>query len=304
MPATDARDHHPEIAYASFEYGFSRNLGDHLQSFAAEQFLPRLDGHIGRESMRKFSPVDGRRYLLLMNGWFAHTPEACLPAGDSILPVFVGFHMTEWNRTRRVFSTPECLAYLRRHEPIGCRDRSTAEALSALGVETHYTMCLTLTFPRRETAPRDSRTLIVDADHLPIPESIRRNAIVLTHEIPYRLSEEHKRAIAQSRLDLYRERADRVVTTRLHCALPCLAMGIPVVFFGNPQDGRFSILEDLGVPIYPKIARGDKRAVLRLLREVCWDPEIPDVEDAKRTLQEWTEARIATRIAEVTTAEV
>ncbi|MEM7586346.1 MAG: polysaccharide pyruvyl transferase family protein [Acidobacteriota bacterium] len=303
MSANDARDIHPEIAFTSFAYGFSRNLGDHLQSFAAEQFLPRIDGHIDRESMRDFSPADARPHLLLMNGWFAHAPEKCLPAARAILPVFVGFHMTEWDRARRVFSTPDCLAYFKRHEPIGCRDRSTAEALETLGVATHYTMCLTLTFPRRAKAPRDPRTLIVDADHLPIPESIRQEAVVLTHEIPYRLSEDHKRAIARSRLDLYRDRAERVITTRLHCALPCLAMGIPVVFFGNPRDARFSILHDLGVPIYSNINRSNERSALRLLREVCWTPEVLDVEDVKRTLRGWTEVRIAERIAAAATCK-
>ena len=44
--------------------------------------------------------------------------------------------------------------------------------------------------------------------------------------------------------------AKRVVTTRLHCPLPCIAMGIPVIFFGYPDDYRTSIIGELGLYIH------------------------------------------------------
>ncbi len=40
------------------------------------------------------------------------------------------------------------------------------------------------------------------------------------------------------------------MTTRLHCALPCLAVDILVIFFGNPDDYRTSIIEELGLDIH------------------------------------------------------
>ncbi|WP_073095483.1 polysaccharide pyruvyl transferase family protein [Cyclobacterium lianum] len=49
---------------------------------------------------------------------------------------------------------------------------------------------------------------------------------------------------------LYKRYATLVVTSRLHCALPCIAMGIPVIFFGNPLDYRVSIIGELGLKIY------------------------------------------------------
>ena len=51
-------------------------------------------------------------------------------------------------------------------------------------------------------------------------------------------------------LYIYKRYAKRVVTPGLHCALPCIAMGIPVIFFGDPDDYRTSIIEELGLEIH------------------------------------------------------
>ncbi len=51
-------------------------------------------------------------------------------------------------------------------------------------------------------------------------------------------------------LYIYRRYVKRAVTTRLHCALPCIAMGIPVIFFGNPNDYRTSIIKEPGLDIH------------------------------------------------------
>jgi polysaccharide pyruvyl transferase WcaK-like protein len=50
---------------------------------------------------------------------------------------------------------------------------------------------------------------------------------------------------AQEMLDAYAQ-AKMVVTTRLHCALPCLAFGTPVLFVtDNPKDPRFEGMLEL-----------------------------------------------------------
>ena len=77
---------------------------------------------------------------------------------------------------------------------------------------------------------------------------------------------------------MYRSRAKLVVTTLLHCALPAIAMGIPVVVFyplndaaGHASDReRFSSLEPI-VRVY----RFDE------LDEVDWNPQPVDVSAIK-----------------------
>jgi hypothetical protein len=51
-------------------------------------------------------------------------------------------------------------------------------------------------------------------------------------------------------LHQYRTSASMVITTRLHAALTCSAMGIPVVFFFHPKDPRASSAGQIGLAIH------------------------------------------------------
>src|SRR5690606_35429742 len=53
------------------------------------------------------------------------------------------FHM---NNTAAPFMLSEKgIAYLKKHEPIGCRDQFTADTLKAKGIDAYFSGCLTLT---------------------------------------------------------------------------------------------------------------------------------------------------------------
>jgi exopolysaccharide biosynthesis predicted pyruvyltransferase EpsI len=59
--------------------------------------------------------------------------------------------------------------------------------------------------------------------------------------------------IAQEYLDRYRKEAKLVITSRLHCALPCIAMGIPVIVMGDHRDKRLQLVEEF-TKIHPYFA--------------------------------------------------
>jgi polysaccharide pyruvyl transferase len=258
------------MRYASFRYGRSWNLGDEIQTLAAERHLPRVDARIDRDSLASFRADEP--HVVIFQGWFSMAPERCFPPSRAIVPVFVGFHITETFGSVEYFLTGDRLAYLKAHEPIGCRDDSTRQLLERAGVRAYTTQCLTLTLPTRQRKPRHGKVFIVDGDDLPIPRWLRRRAVHVTQVSSATLGDEEKRAAAQRLLDLYRDEARLVVTTRLHCALPCLAMGIPVVFFGDPDDDRrLGILRDLRVPIARRSPRSPlSRKVCRRLRVARW----------------------------------
>jgi hypothetical protein len=208
------------------------NIGDDLQSLAACQHLPTPPAvSVNRDKIHRYF---GHPIALIMNGWFSGNAEAW-PPSPSIYPVFVGFHVCD----RLKPAVARHARYLKFFEPIGVRDAATAHFLQSLGVKTETTYCLTLTFPQRDRAPLDGQTFIVDADSIAIPRSLCKGAIRMTHRIPP-LEPNPTLAFAQKLLNMYRDRASLVITTRLQAALPCLAMGIPVVFFGSPADGRTS----------------------------------------------------------------
>jgi hypothetical protein len=88
-------------------------------------------------------------------------------------------------------------------------------------------------------------------------------------------------ARAEQLLELYRSRAALIVTTMLHCALPAIAMGIPVIVFYPINDKtahesdreRFSSLKHL-VPVY----------YLEQIDNVGWHPNPIDISELKLQL--------------------
>jgi hypothetical protein len=237
------------MKYASLIYSTSSNLGDQIQSLAMEQFLPSVDAKFDRDYLREIN--NREKHLLIMQGWFSHFPDKCFPPPDSIIPVFFGFHITDWNESIEYFLRPQSIDYLKMHEPIGCRDKKTMEMLNEKGVNAFYSKCLTLTFPKRLKEPQQGKCFVVDVEKEILPEIISNNAIYVSRITNPIWGDEIKKLMAIKLLNLYRENASLVITKRLHCALPCIAMGIPVVFFGDTNDYRVSIIKDLGLPIYP-----------------------------------------------------
>ncbi len=280
------------MKYASFKYDRSWNLGDEVQTLATEQHLPRVDVRIDRDSLALVEADEP--HVVIFQGWFSMAPERCFPPSEAIVPVFVGFHITPTFGSRRHFLSGASLDYLKKHQPIGCRDDATRQLLERAGVRAYTTRCLTLTFPRRERTPKRGKVFVVHGEDLPIPRLLRRRAINVTQDLSATVGDEAKRVAARALLERYRDEARLVITTKLHCALPCLAMGIPVVFFGDPdRDDRLSILRDLGVPIArprprPRLSRrawrlGPVRWLWRIWMRfaVNWNPRPLDLEEEK-----------------------
>ena len=115
------------------------NVGDYVQSLAARQFLPQVDQYMNREKLGEYR---GEKIKLIMNGWFTHNIHHWVPS-DEIDPLFVSFHL---NSTAAPFMlTDKGIAYLKKHEPIGCRDKFTVQILEEKGIKAYFTGCLTLT---------------------------------------------------------------------------------------------------------------------------------------------------------------
>jgi hypothetical protein len=246
--------------FIGFNYEGLNNAGDHIQSIATERLLPGISARYNRDSMGLAHTTV--KSFLIMNGWFSHTPETCLPASPHIIPIFWGFHISNYNNGWSYFSQNKIIDYLKKYEPIGCRDPYTADKLSSLGVTAFISKCLTLTLPIREEKPESDLIIIVDGDRvsqpntLPVnkdkvflPEYIKNEALILTHRIYPLQTEEKKRIYARHLLSVYKK-ASLIITTRLHCLLPCIAMGIPVIFIGDRNDYRVSWVSELGINIY------------------------------------------------------
>lgn len=237
------------------------NVGDNIQSLAAKQFLPKVDQLLNRE---KLADYEGEKIKLIMNGWFTHNIHHWVPS-EQIDPFFVSFHI---NNTAAPFMlTDKGIAYLKKHEPIGCRDQFSADTLKAKGIDAYFSGCLTLTLDtyKVDDSERGDEIFIVDPlysypayekvtydwrhflrsiqngkifqlgkkkNHLKnfIDEDLLKDATYVNQEpAANTFTDAQKFEMAESLLHKY-AKAKLVITSRIHCALPCLAMGTPVIF--------------------------------------------------------------------------
>jgi hypothetical protein len=197
-------------------------------------------------------------------------------------PIFVGFHVAP-ERQGLIAGHAQ---YLKRFEPIGARDKGTAEFLNSLGVRAEVTYCLSLTFPSRMKAPANGKVIIVDANEIDIPRALRRRAVRLGHIIEG-MRDATKLQYARDLIEFYRDTASLVITTRLHCALPCIGMGIPVVFFGDPADYRTRVVSEIGGTIYSKALLGRNivgRTIGKVFDRVEWSPRPLDVSPVRERI--------------------
>ena len=119
------------------------NIGDYVQSLAASQFLPHVDGFVNRESL---SDYQGEECKVIMNGWYMHKPENW-PPSQNIHPLFISMHINKLAEKQML--SPKSISYLKQFEPIGCRDYHTQEVLQEAGVDAYFSGCLTLTLGKK-----------------------------------------------------------------------------------------------------------------------------------------------------------
>lgn len=224
---------------AVLKYSDSFNIGDEIQSLAVAQHIDQEFGFVERDYL---SGYDGDPCVVVMNGWFTHNPQNW-PPSPNITPIFFGFHI--------IPKVAEELAkhkdYFRRFAPIGCRDQATADVVKSWGVDAYVSGCATMTFPTRTVEPASPKVYLVDEKRRYFRGTERRRAIKVGHKVARYLSAATRFEYARDLLNFYRENAGLVVTTRIHCAIPCAALGIPAIYTGV-REGRTAIVDRIGIP--------------------------------------------------------
>lgn len=279
------------------------NIGDYIQALASSQYYPRVDGFLDRDTDLK--DYEGEPCKIIMNGWYMHEPQNW-PPSERIIPLFVAFHLNVLARNE--LTSPESISYLKRHEPIGCRDIGTMKLLRKYGVDAYFSGCMTLTLGRKyHSVEKDDKTYIVDplmynVGLRDVPSAIWRflnypydiirllrnkdlcihtgksmlkkivktsifhkeysrlfsrdivmNSVYVCQQSSYykeSFPTDEERLQEAERLVRQYARAKMVITSRIHCALPCLGLETPVIFLKNlnaieASSCRFEGLADL-----------------------------------------------------------
>lgn len=221
-------------------YKDSLNIGDDIQTYAAARLLPKVDYYLDRESLH--NPPTDEKIKLICSGWFMKKPENWPPA-PNIEPLFISMHIDYKNNVHKYMLSDDLIDYYKKYEPIGCRDWYTVNLFKKAGVDAYFSGCLTLTLESEETQKTNDVYLVEPFTKFflkhyinynlrrLIPKEEEQHVKYVSH-YPINLKKdsiEHRLDAAKKLVDQY-AKARLVITSRIHCALPCLALGTPVYF--------------------------------------------------------------------------
>ena len=224
------------MKYGVIVFKKTENIGDDIQSYAAIKLLPKVDYFVEREHMDLFMPKQQELVKVLMNGWFLHNKSTFFPS-PYIDPIFISTHLSSYDTfgitNEHIKINKE---YFKNYQPIGCRDLHTQKVLEKYGIENYFSGCVTLTLkPFKIKKTINNYICCVDVSEK-IIEHVKNHTTLevksMTHTLNLKenvkLSWEERFANVENLLKTY-QNAKLVLTSRLHCALPCLALGVPVI---------------------------------------------------------------------------
>ena len=258
------------MKFGLLSYDYTVNVGNEIQSIAARRFLPKVDYYIDHEKIESFD--EDTDVKLIMNGWYLDCQKAW-PPSENIDPLLVSMHFTnERDFKRAPLLTEESREFFSKNGPVGCRDFHTLNFLENYDIDAYYSGCLTLTLDsgsKKREKDEDYDYIVINAEsHEKILSFLKdktdKKIFVVSQIAPPSFEKaypetmpmgintvtslynhEEKFFMAESFLHLY-ENASCVITDRLHCALPCLALKTPVLEINNGlSHERFDGLKEL-----------------------------------------------------------
>ncbi|WP_425806413.1 polysaccharide pyruvyl transferase family protein [Desulfitobacterium sp. Sab5] len=258
------------------------NLGDNMQLIAIDQIYERMgipQKDIVYIDKNELSTYKGEYVILPVTMPLIDYIDGGISArfSDHIVPVFLGLTLV----TDTLL--PEEVEYYRRFEPIGCRDERTLNTLRRYSIQAYLHGCITATLPKREIEGKSfNKVFIVDIpDDLVqyIPDNIKKDAVWRTHLHDEPIDD--PKALMRQYYEDYKSEAKLVITSLLHCSVPCIAAGIPVILAKTDISYRFSWVDKL-IKIYSKSE----------FLNINWNPEPIEYEEHKERVIQTTIERL------------
>lgn len=208
----------------------------------------------------------------IINGWY-FVEKTCHIIPPSFNPLLVSIHIANQSDSQALLPV---LKSWKKFSPIGCRDLTTLNFLKSLGVEAYFSSCLTTTLDRTRFSNASQRSGVVCTDvpyildgFFPVSHLLKKRMVramvgkyientcinsdhITFEKHSYSRLTTHKQRFDEAKrlLGLYAN-AELVITSRIHCALPCLALETPVVLIAKSRDDRrYPGLEDLLNVVY------------------------------------------------------
>ena len=249
------------------------NIGDYMQILAIENLYCHMGvdyDTVQRIRVPELNTYSGEKVILPLN----YPMFGYYTLSEDITPVYLGISVMSGT----------CAAGLKcsDYQPIGCRDNHTYTEMNQIGLDAYCSGCMTLTFPISDRMGSMKKVFFVDIPDqlLPhIPEHLKKNAEYATH-IFYNENCPDEAGVRDI-YSTYINEASLVVTSKIHCAMPCLSAGIPVVFACKTASFRYNVLQGL-IPVYTP----------EKYDEINWNPVSVEFEKRKRTMLEYAALRV------------
>ena len=247
----------------------TNNIGDYIQTLSVIKLIGRDYKILDRESLNKYNDKPRK---IIINGWFMENPLN-FPPSSNLKPLFVSFHISP--SVSKDFLNNKTVNYLKQHQPIGCRDKYTQTLLEKHKIKAFLSSCVSLTLNNKDFASssyNEKRALIIGAfDRL--KPSVQTNKgvykmLISIIKTPYKLMNYQTKKlifnkwlkkqnlklsfanqIVEKKISSHAEGiklakevlkkiawSDYVITSRIHSALPAVAMGKKVIFINEGLD--------------------------------------------------------------------
>ena len=217
------------------------NIGDYIQSLAALQYLPKncKPYLVDRDSIQFYN---GTKIKLIMNGWH-NLNGGNKYVSNQIKPFYISYHLSKCKEI-----PVEFIKNMINFSQIGCRDIQTRNTLIKYGIKAYFSSCLTTTLDIDYGIDESKRTkeiIFIDYKFGDYPEAdnylfsleaYNFNKITyISHMLDINLTHIERFKFARKLLNKY-AKAQLIITTRIHGALPCLALKTPVILINKKFD--------------------------------------------------------------------
>lgn len=265
------------------KYTDSPNIWDNFQTLSTKNVLEKIWYTISYVD-RDRQDTDLEK-LIFVNGYYS--PKTIktlnLEYSDKTKVIFFNIHLAidNWRLDyvkNSFLNNKKIYSSFKRFEPIGCRDESTKSVLNSVGINAINNECITLLMDKRskEQEKNAKKLILVDVDEfIPMPKWYNKENIEYKTQVRsdrVELSNDEKLNLSKELLDYYKNNAKLIITSRFHCAMPCIAMWIPVVFLGDSNSKRCEWLWKY-ITIYNYIHFW--RRTITQLKKLSWSDNIP-----------------------------
>ncbi|MDR0917988.1 MAG: polysaccharide pyruvyl transferase family protein, partial [Oscillospiraceae bacterium] len=215
------------------------NIGDDIWAVATSAFLPHIDYLIDYSEIAKFHSNDGEAVATIISGVpiIDTNKIPWIPSAD-IIPYFTS---TCFHRQYTEYLNSDFMKnYFRMYQPIGSRDKNTVDIMNNSTIDAYFSGCVTMTMRNSIKCEQERKQVILVDVPLDIMKNIwaykpvlRQNGLSVKIHSHYNkdipnMTWNERTKLCEDSLKLYAN-AHCVITSRLHVALPCLALGTPVL---------------------------------------------------------------------------